>query len=176
MTPGATGAVVVLALGVVGVLLVRRHRPDRVPDVAVAANLALVLVTTLLQTHPRVGSIGQQWQPVLGHGGGGTALTHLVAGDLDRAVQVVVLLVVVYVPLGAALATARPNRPAWLLLPLVVSVGVELAQYQWLDRVASLDDVVITTGSAVVGWVLVTWLQRRADAGRAVSHPPGGHP
>lgn len=171
MTPGATGAVVVLALGVLGVRVVRGRRPDRMPDVVVAASLALVLVTTLLQTHPRVGSIGQQWQPVLGHGGGGTALRHLVAGDFDRAVQVVALLLVVYVPLGAALALARPGRPAWLLLPLAVSLCVELVQYHWLDRVAALDDVVITTGSAVVGWVLLTRWQRRAGTRRTVAHP-----
>lgn len=169
MTSGAVGAVVVLALGGLAVPLVRGRRPERVPDVVLAASLALALVTTLLQTHPRLGSVGQQWQPVLGHGGGGTALRHLAAGDFDRAVQVVVQMVVVYVPLGAALGWARPGRREWLLLPVVVSVGVELAQYQWLDRVAAVDDVVIATGSAVVGWVVVTWLRRRAGTRRSAA-------
>lgn len=169
----ATDDVLLNVVGaVVGWLIawwVGRTRRDRLPDVAAVVTLAVVLVTTLLRTHPEVGSVGRQWQPVLGHGGGGTALTHLLAGDLDRAVQVVALLVVVYVPFGAALAWARPGRPAWLALPLVVSVVVELSQYQWLDRVASLDDVVITTGSAVVGWLVVTALRRRAHPNRVVA-------
>lgn len=171
MTPGATGAVVVLVVGAVVAAVVAARPCDRRRDVAVVVTLALVLVTTLLPTHPATGGTGRQWQPVLGHGGGGTALTHLLAGDLDRAVQVVGLLVVVYLPLGAALAWARPGRPAWLVLSLTVSIVVELSQYQWLDRVAALDDVVITTGSAVVGWVVVTILHRRTHASRTVAQP-----
>lgn len=171
MTPGAVAAVVVLIVAVPVAVVVGRRRRDLLPVVAVISSLCLVLATTLLPTHPSAGSNGSQWQPVPGHGGGGTALTHLVAGDLDRSVQVVVLLVVVYVPLGAALAWARPGRPAWLLLLVAVSIVVELSQYQWLDRVASLDDVVITTGSAMVGWLGVTVLRRRADTRRVTVRP-----
>lgn len=171
MTPGAVAAVVVLIVAVPVAVVVGRRRRDLLPVVAVISSLALVLATTLLPTHPSAGSNGAQWQPVPGHGGGGTAFTHLLAGDLDRAVQVVVLLVVVYLPLGASLAWARPGRPAWLVLPLTASIVVELSQYQWLDRVAALDDVMITTGSAVVGWVVVTILHRRTHASRAVAQP-----
>ncbi len=83
-----------------------------------------------------------------------------------------VLLVVVYVPLGAALARARPGTTGVVAAAGgggVVSIVVELSQYQWLDRVASLDDVVITTTSTVVGWLVVAGLRRRDHARRAAN-------
>lgn len=164
MTPGARGAVVVVVLGLATLWAVSRRRPDRVPWLLVVTSLALVLVTTLVPTHPSAGSSGAQWQPVPTQGGLGTALRHLVAGDVDSAVQVAVLLAVVYVPLGAALAVARPGRPRWLLLPTVLAVAVELAQYRWLGRVAALDDVLVATGAAVAGWAAVTLVRRRRMA------------
>lgn len=167
MTPGALGAAVVVTIGVVALLVVGRRRRDLVPWGVLATSLALVLVTTLLPTHPSAGSSGAQWELVPTQGGVGTALRHLAAGKFDAAVQVVVLLAAVYLPLGAALAVARSRRPRWLLLPLVVSIVVEVVQYRWLGRVGTLDDVLVAMSAAVVGWVLATRLGSTAGTAGA---------
>lgn len=153
-------AAAVIGLGVAAVLVVHRRRPELLAPVLVGTALALVLSVTLLPTHPSAGSSGAQWQPIPTQGGLGTALRHLADGSLDAAVQVLVLLGAVYALLGAALATARPGQARWLLVAPTLAVAVELVQYRWLGRVGSLDDVLVATAAAAVGWRVVTSLAR----------------
>lgn len=159
--PGVLGAALVVATTVVvALVLVATDRRRHLPALAVVASVVLVVVATALPTHWSVES-GADLRLVPGHGGLGKAGRQLVGGSPGAAVELFALNGLVYLPVGAALACRWPSR--WRLLvvvPLAVSTGVETVQYLALDRVAATDDVLLNVGGAVVGWLVVWWVQR----------------
>lgn len=163
---------VVLATTVVALVLVATGRRAPLPTVAVVGTIVLVVVATALPTHWS-GEGGAQFRPVLLHGGLGGAGRQLLAGDPGAAVELFVLNGVVYLPLGSALAWRWPSRVSALMVPLVVSIGVEGVQYLALERVAATDDVILNVTGAVIGWMLVWWLHRsRADRSNPAASSP----
>ncbi len=75
--------------------------------------------------------------------------------------------VVVFVPLGAALALALGGKPAGRRLLLAtlagagLSFGIELAQMALPSRVTAADDLVLNTVGTAVGAVISLGMQRR---------------
>ena len=87
----------------------------------------------------------------------------------------VALNVLLFVPLGAALALLARRPRWWVVLPAaVVSGAIELVQGRWLDRVASWSDLVANTVGALLGAVAVSLLARARR--RSVSRPGPGRP
>lgn len=165
--PAVDASIVVVGLAaVLAGLLVITGRRRHLPLLAVVATVVLVVVGTALPTHWSVAS-GTDLRLAPGHGGLGKAGLQLVRGSPGAAVELFVLNAVVYLPLGAALRWRWPHRLVLLVVPLVVSVGVEATQYAVLDRVAATDDVLLNVGGAVIGWALLWWWQR-ATADRAM--------
>lgn len=85
----------------------------------------------------------------------------------------VVLNVLLFVPLGAALVLVLSRAWWWVtLLAAVTSGTIEVVQGLWLDRIASWWDVAANTAGALVGAVTVSLLARARR--RAWSRPGSG--
>ncbi len=66
-----------------------------------------------------------------------------------------------FVPFGLALALCGVSLGASLALGFSVSLAVEVAQLLVVPgRRAAVDDVLLNSCGALLGWALVTWLRR----------------
>jgi len=72
----------------------------------------------------------------------------------ERATADAIANVILFVPLGVALAWARPGTRAPWRLGLALSLGIELLQYLIPGRDPSIGDVVTNTVGTQVGWSL----------------------
>ena len=119
---------------------------------ALAAALVLIAVVTL---SPRGGSTRVELMPL---------------ADLREAVgarDLALLLksfanVLLFVPLGATLGLCDVSLRAALLAGVALSGAVEVAQFVLVPgRTTSVDDIVLNTVGALLGYLLVTGLRRR---------------
>ena len=123
-------------------------------DVTLLAYIVVVLVITLWPSPPDPGSI-----PLLlrvldwAHGVG-------LPDAFDLVTLEVVANVVMFVPLGALLASSARVRRPWLAVALAaaLSAAIETTQIALPDRVPTAADVVANTAGAAVGAAVVVGL------------------
>jgi VanZ family protein len=103
--------------------------------------------------------------PNLALGGGGLGDWRAVLHDPTSAPAVLFVgNIVLYVPFGLFATIGWPRRRvAIVALSALTSALVELAQYQWLGRNATVDDVVLNTLGALMGCVAGTLLVARSS-------------
>lgn len=107
------------------------------PTLVLAAVVAAILAVTLQAAPQQAGSL---------------PLTCIFCGD--RATADAIANVILFVPLGAALAAAFPrSRVAWRWGP-VLSLAIELSQRFIAGRDASIGDVITNTAGTLVGWAV----------------------
>lgn len=69
----------------------------------------------------------------------------------DRALADAIVNVLLFLPLGVALGVARAKRTARWLVPLTLSIGIEVAQVVIPGRFSTLSDIVTNTLGGVLG-------------------------
>ena len=105
-------------------------------------------------------------------------IVHRDAGSLREAVVGAVGNVLLFVPLGAALALRGASLRLGAGVALLVSGSVELAQLVVPGRTTAVDDVVLNVAGAAVGLALTkAWLRRsRVSGARSMQPRPARRP
>jgi glycopeptide antibiotics resistance protein len=103
-------------------------------------------------------------------------LAPLTESAADQGISIHLLIdlagnVLVFAPLGAALAMAQRDRPVWRRLLLAtlggagLSLVIELIQMATPTRVAALDDWLLNTAGAFLGALVACSVGRRHEVG-----------
>ena len=86
-----------------------------------------------------------------------------------RGDTLIVANLALFIPVGMALALHRWGRGSTLLASAVLAIGAEVMQFATGNgRVAQVDDVIVNTFGAFIGWVLLHVLRGRP------THRPSG--
>lgn len=154
-----------LVLGVVTARRARRSGAPALPRVARTlagpAVLAVLVATALPRDWPPPFSGGDL---VLRLGDGGlNGIAQLWSAPTDLAAVLLWANVALYVPVGAAIAVGWGSRRLALTCAGALSLLVESVQYLALERVASLDDLLLNLTGAAVGVLVATLLVHRRD-------------
>src|SRR5213594_957719 len=131
-----------------------------------------------------VAILGATLFPIAGEEAGGWVVC-LVCGD--RSTAGVLLNVMLFVPLGAALALRPWPTDRCVLAAALLSASIEVAQLYIPGRDSSLGDVLSNTSGAIIGILLVraapTWIRvqgkragHRSDPGRGADSPTATGP
>lgn len=100
---------------------------------------------------------------VLRPGGAGLGnLDQILADPNSLAGVLLVSNVVLYLPVTFFGLLGWPEHPGRVLLgALLLSISIETAQFLWLGRVASTDDVLLNFLGATIGFFAASWFTRR---------------
>ena len=157
-----------LALGVVFVFLGRRHRwpvSRTIADWTLATSVAAVMAFT-------------QWSPYRAEGRpvDFRPFHSIEAALRGRGDQLVIANVALFIPVGLAFALQRWSMRRALVVAAALSVVSETMQYATdSGRVAQVDDVIVNTVGALIGFVAVRWLVQERGVPGEVERRPRDH-
>lgn len=135
-----------------------RERGRRLAARILAGGSALVVVLATA-----VGPIDPDGDLVLRPGGAGLGdLDQILADPNSLAGVLLVSNVLLYLPVTLFGRLGWPEHPGRVLLfALLLAISIETAQFLWLGRVASTDDVLLNFLGATIGFLAGSWLIRR---------------